>query len=316
MFEFAWPLALALLVLPWLLRGRPPWLETPPALLMPCRPDLGGSARPFLLGDGRVPKAMAWVLWLCLVVALARPVWLEVVPVQGKPASGSLLIILDISASMDAEDLLLNGKPASRLTVAKTVAAELIQNLNTYRAGMIVFGSEAHVHTPITRDKAALLDGLPAVQSGVAGRGSSLDGAIALATSRLSPGDEPSLIVVLSDDASKPDKPDGNKDASPEPASRRPIHALLMAGTPRGTHATSSAESRLQGIAESTGGTFAQVVNGEALRTSLEIISRAGGRELGQTTVTRWREIYPWPLSIALLISIALALHAHRRVGA
>ncbi|WP_265946412.1 VWA domain-containing protein [Dechloromonas sp. A34] len=308
----AWPLALLLLPLPWLAARWLPLAEAGPALRLPGRPFLQGSR--YFAATGRRPGGVAVLVWLCLVVALARPLWPEVVPTEAGPAPSDLLLVLDVSASMDAEDLLLHGRPASRLTVAKAIAAELVHSLGPGRAGLVVFGSAAHVHTPLTRDKAALLDGLAALQSGLAGRGSALDDAIVLAAERLagtSAGRQ--SMLVLSDGAARP----GGKAVAGNVGGVAPgdlkIHALLVAGRRPASGSGEADSASLQALAERSAGSFARVADGDGLRAFLQGIRQAAGP--GRPPATRWRELYPWPLALALVLSVGLGLDRIRRRG-
>ena len=61
-----------------------------------------------------------------------------------------LMICLDISNSMLAEDI----KP-NRLERAKQAISKLIDNLRNDRIGLIVFGGEAYIQLPITTDYSA-----------------------------------------------------------------------------------------------------------------------------------------------------------------
>lgn len=304
----AWPLVLLLLPLPWLAARWRPRAEVGPALRLP--------GQPFLLDSGGVAAAgprlagMTVLIWLCLVVALARPLWPEAVPAQ--PAPPDLLLVLDISASMDAEDLLLHGRPASRLTVAKAIAAELVHSQGAGRVGLVVFGSAAHVLTPLTRDKAALLDGLAALESGLAGRGSALDDAVVLAAGRLAGTSEGRrAMLVLSDGAARSAGKAAN--ASGVPAGDLEIHALLVAGRRPTDAAGEEGAEGLQALAERSAGTFARVADGEGLRDLLQGIRQAAGS--GHPPATRWRELYPWPLALALVLSAGLGLYRVRRRG-
>lgn len=313
--SLAWPLALLLLPLPWLAaRWLPRW-DILPAMRMPGLALPGGRSRLAAFRHSGWPGVLAASIWLCLVVALSRPLWPVEMPAEPDPVPRNLLLVLDISASMDAEDLLLHGKPASRLQVAKTIAAELIGNLSGYQAGLIVFGSDAHIHTPVTRDKTALIDGLLALRTGLAGKGSALDDAVALAASRL-PGDAAprQLMIVLSDGDSQRQR----QSTAAMSSSGGKIHTLLVAGarSPAKSTADQAEVGGLKEIAGQTGGAFARVSEGDALRAFLGSIRQAADEGRQRPTLIEWRELYPWPLALALVLSAALALHLNRRSGA
>ena len=61
---------------------------------------------------------MAALVWLLLVLAASRPQWIgeiESLPVTGR----DLLLAVDISGSMDTQDMILNKTAVNRLKVVK-----------------------------------------------------------------------------------------------------------------------------------------------------------------------------------------------------
>lgn len=85
-----------------------------------------------------------------LIIAAAGPkIGTEVREVKRQGVD--LLIALDLSASMNAEDV----KP-SRLEKAKYEISRLIERLNGDRVGLIVFTGEAYLQSPMTLDYSAL----------------------------------------------------------------------------------------------------------------------------------------------------------------
>lgn len=91
-------------------------------------------------------------LWLwtgvvaCLVIALARPVWgIDAELIQARGAA--VVFVLDISASMDAEDVL-----PSRLERAKLTALDVLESMDGALVGLVVFAGDAVVQLPLTDD--------------------------------------------------------------------------------------------------------------------------------------------------------------------
>jgi len=86
----------------------------------------------------------------CFIVALAGPkVGTEVREIKRQGVD--MLIALDLSASMNAEDI----KP-SRLDKAKYEINRLIDRLKGDRVGLIIFTGEAYLQSPLTLDYSAL----------------------------------------------------------------------------------------------------------------------------------------------------------------
>ena len=152
--EFALPLAFAALPLPLfvaLLFPRAP-LANSCALRLPFYQALHTS-----IGEGAGRRSRARILlaslaWLLLVLAAARPQFIGE-PVQLPVSGRDLLLAVDISGSMDEQDMLLVDKVATRLTAVKIVAGNFIERREGDRLGLILFGDQAYLQTPLTFDR-------------------------------------------------------------------------------------------------------------------------------------------------------------------
>ncbi|WP_285009086.1 vWA domain-containing protein [Pedobacter faecalis] len=89
------------------------------------------------------------VAFTALVVALANP-QMGTKMEEGKRNGADVMILLDVSNSMLAGDL-----SPSRLESAKRAIAQMIDNLQNDRVGIIVFAGQAYVQLPITTDHSA-----------------------------------------------------------------------------------------------------------------------------------------------------------------
>lgn len=136
-----------------------------------------------------------------LVVALARPQtqnsW------KNKSIEGiDIMLAIDVSTSMLAEDL----KP-NRLEAAKQVAAEFISGRPDDNIGLTIFAGEAFTQCPMTTDHSSLLNLLQNVRTDIAARGLIQDGTaigmgLANAVSRLKDSKAKSKVVILLTDGS------------------------------------------------------------------------------------------------------------------
>ncbi|MCP5022571.1 MAG: VWA domain-containing protein, partial [bacterium] len=90
--------------------------------------------------------------WLLAVLALAGPSWEKVPPVKFQPDVPPLVVVLDLSRSMQARDL-----HPSRLAVAKSRLHTLLQQLPPRPVGLVVYASQAHTAMPLTRDKRLII---------------------------------------------------------------------------------------------------------------------------------------------------------------
>ena len=136
-----------------------------------------------------------------LVLALARPQthnsW------KNETVEGiDIMLAMDVSTSMLAEDLVPN-----RIEAAKKVAAEFIADRPDDNIGLTIFAGEAFTQCPMTIDHASLLSLLQNVRTDIAARGLIEDGTaigmgLASAVSRLKDSQAKSRVIILLTDGS------------------------------------------------------------------------------------------------------------------
>ena len=126
-----------------------------------------------------------------LVVALARP--------QSSQSDSSrttegidIVLSLDISGSMLARDF-----QPDRISAAKEVAASFIADRPNDRIGLVVFAGESFTQSPLTTDKASLLNILGTVRSGMIDDGTAIGNGLATAVNRLRESQAKSKVVIL-----------------------------------------------------------------------------------------------------------------------
>jgi len=189
----------------WLLALLPavalPWLGGGLRLAWPSVSTLqGGRSLRLLLAPA--PRVLGSLGLCLLVLAMARPQLVDrerVVESQGI----DIMLVLDTSGSMEAEDYTLNGRGVSRLRIAKEVIADFIDGRPDDRVGLVVFGEEAFTQVPLTLDHASLDGILAQVQLGVAGRRATAIGdAMAVAGKRLKDLEVPTKVMILLTDGS------------------------------------------------------------------------------------------------------------------
>lgn len=165
-------------------------------------PHLTGS-RALHAGE-RWGRFLRWsLLWGLLLTAMAGPRW-DYKDVRLFHPGDSLLILLDISRSMEASDV-----APTRLARARQEIQDLIEQNRRLRLGLIAFSSVPHVISPITEDTQTLRNGLPALASDLSRlQGSRLHGALDRAELLLKglPADSARSLLLISDgDFDEPD---------------------------------------------------------------------------------------------------------------
>ncbi|MDF1756145.1 MAG: VWA domain-containing protein [Verrucomicrobiales bacterium] len=135
---------------------------------------------------------------ICAIFALTRPQIVnreEVVTDSGI----ELIIAIDVSRSMQAEDFRINNNRANRLQAAKKVTREFIRGRQTDRIGIIAFAGRPYLASPLTLSKSWLEGpyGLGRVDIGLVEDGTAIGSAIAAASKRLDKRDSKSKVIVL-----------------------------------------------------------------------------------------------------------------------
>jgi Ca-activated chloride channel family protein len=118
--------------------------------------------RLWLEPPGRLSRLPLWLLglgWLLAVLALAGPAW-ERQPEPVWQTQTSRVLILDLSPSMNVADL-----APSRLERARFKILDVLAKSREGRAGLVVFGGEAHTVTPLTDDGETIANLLSALST-------------------------------------------------------------------------------------------------------------------------------------------------------
>jgi Ca-activated chloride channel family protein len=266
-----------------------------------------------------------------LIVALARP---EVTHSKNKiEASGvDMMLALDVSGSMQALDLRLDGQRADRLTVVRSVVSKFIAARPNDRIGIVAFAGQPFLVSPLTLDHDWLEKSLSRVTVGTGEDGTAIGSALAASVNRLRQSDAKSKIVVLLTDGM-------NNAGSVQPAlaakaaaalgikvytiavgaeGRAPIPVVDDAGHKRIVMGEVEVdEQTLRGIADATGGAFFRATDTESLAA---IYARIDSLEKTVRTMNRFErheERFAWaalPAVALLLAEVGLGATALRRV--
>ena len=128
-----------------------------------------------------------------IVLAIARPQTVDV-STRTKTNKGiDIVMAIDVSSSMLAQDL----KP-NRLTALKNVAADFIQQRRTDRIGLVVYAGESYTKTPITSDKSIVQNALNEIRfDGIINDGTAIGMGLATAVNRLKDSRAKSKVIIL-----------------------------------------------------------------------------------------------------------------------
>jgi len=260
---------------------------------------------------------LAACMWCLLVLACMRPQWLgETVDL---PLSGrDLMLGLDISRSMQERDFEVRGRTVERLQVAKVVASEFVAQRQGDRVGLILFGDNAQVQTPLTYDLETIQHFLSESVVGLIGSKTAIGDAIGLAVKRLKerPADA-RVFILLTDgentagnvtplDAANVAKQYGVRvhtiGVGAEQVVVRDLFGSRVVNPSKGLD-----EKTLQEIADVTGGKYFRARNTQEMVSIYDEINKLEPSELDSLTQRPLDELYFWPLAMAFLLSVYLA---------
>jgi len=254
------------------------------------------------------------LIWSLLVVALAGPRWVgEPRPVVRE--GYNLMMVLDLSGSMAVSDMLLHGRPASRLTVVKRAASQFVEDRIGDRIGLILFGTRAYLQTPLTYDRHSVLMRIKDATAGLAGKTTSIGDAVGLAVKRLQEIPKEGRVIILLTDgantsgvlaplkAAELAKEDGIKiytiGLGSEADPRAMTNDFLMANV-----SADLDEETLQKMAQMTGGRYFRATDTESLQSIYKTINQLETVSQEQATIRPQKDYYPWFVGLALILGL------------
>lgn len=320
MIDFVWPWAFVLLLLPWLIyKFCPPALAAEEAALwVPSLSPFGGTEYQQGRGKSRWQLPLALFCWLLLVGATARPQWMGE-PIELPVSGRDLMLAVDLSGSMQTKDFKLEGEMVDRLTALKAVATDFIQRRVGDRLGLILFGEQPYVQTPLTFDRQTLQQLLNESALGLAGEKTSIGDAIGLAVKRLKEGEgEQQILILLTDGANTAGQLAPLKAADLAAREKLKIYTIGIGADEmevrsffyRQTINPSADldEKTLTMIAEKTGGRYFRAHDTEQLAEIYAELDRLEPVEHDHDVYRPISELYFWPLGAALVGSLMLVL--------
>lgn len=324
MFEFSYPWIFTLLVLPLVVKYFVPvHRETRSAVRVPFLDRLAKitgqnpASGATVTQRSKAQTILAWLCWIGVVTALARPLYFEP-PVSRVVPTRDLLLAIDLSGSMQTEDFKNpEGKTLDRLTAVKGVVDEFLENRKNDRVGLILFGSAAFVQAPFTDDLDVCRELLDEAQVGMAGAKTAIGDAIGLSINVFERSDQKDKVMILLTDGN-----DTSSKVPPADASRIAkdkgilIHTIAV-GDPEAAGEEKLDEESLKEISKTTGGSFFRALDRDQLAKIYDEIDALDTREVESVSYRPRRELYIWPLAVfiglILIFQSCMALLDFRR---
>lgn len=287
-------------------------------------PYAEASLLPWVLAGSRQKQQqrlrhLSFILaWLCFAIAIAGPRLAEKIYHSAQDQYSELMIVLDLSQSMAAKDIL-----PSRLQRARLELLDFLQGADQLRVGLTVFAARPHLLSPMTYDKAVIRHYLAALKpSLLPTAGSDIKAALLFASQQFHKSlASPRAILLLSDgnSAVPADLQALQSTAQQLKQQRIQVYSLGL-GTPAGqaviatldprfgqmqTAITSLQRDSLQSISRLTNGLYTDVSDTDSDWQQLydQGIGKLASSVATQKTSTDkilWHELYHWPLLCAL----------------
>lgn len=323
MIHFEWPWLLAALPLPLLIYFLPAKnRQASAALHMPQLIQGSKSTQVINQNTNKAPRYILSIIWILLIVSATRPQWLGEaidIPTQGR----EMMIAVDLSGSMQVEDMALNGDTVNRLDMLKVLLGDFIERRTGDRLGLILFGDDAYMQTPMTFDRKTVQQMLDETVLGLVGKKTAIGDAIALAVKRFDAKKESNRVLLL--------LTDGQNTAgkiSPEQALELAVAKNItiytigigadvmlqrsLFGTRKVNPSSELDEKSLQNIATKTGGKYFRARNSEGMAEIYQLLDQLEPVEQEQQQMRPLSALFYWPLSVALFVAFAYLLWLNR----
>jgi len=330
---FAHPyLLLLLLLLPlaaWLKgrRGKPPAFVYSSVQLLRGVQDITKSQAGHLLASLR------WLALALFIIALAQPRLTRFDTTKATASGVDIVVAFDLSGSMAAEDFELKGQRVNRVAMAKDVLQKFIAKRPSDRIGLVAFGTQAYIASPITLDHDFLLKNLERMDlNTINGNQTAIGSALSTAVNRLRELKSKSKIVILMTDGQN----NAGKIAPLTAAEaaqaldvkvytigvgtqgQAPMPATDMFGR-RGYQMVpvDIDEDTLTKISDMTGGKYYRADNADKFQAIYAEIDKLEKTEADVKKLTHHTELFAWLISIGIVLltaEIALGQTVLRRL--
>lgn len=317
-FEFLW--ALAALPLPLIVYFLPSKKQVQAAPLNMPTLMKGVSSAAFAPKKNNTSLAILTLIWFLLVFACTQPQWLGEavnVPTQGR----EMMVAVDLSGSMQVEDMSLNGNTINRLDMLKVLLGEFIERRTGDRLGLILFGDDAYMQTPMTFDRKTVQQMLDETVLGLVGKQTAIGDAIALAAKRFDEKKNSNrVLLLLTDGQNTAGKITPEQALELAVAKNITIYSVgigadvmiqnSLFGSRRVNPSSELDEESLKNLADKTGGLYFRARASEDMSQIYQTLDQLEPVEQEQQQMRPLTALFYWPLGLALLISfIALLIN-------
>lgn len=260
--------------------------------------------------------------WLFFILSLAKPIWrgdLLSLPISGR----DIMLAVDLSGSMNIADFEYKGQMLNRLQAIKVVASEFIERRTNDKIGLILFGDQAYLQTPLTFDKKTVTRLLLESEVGLAGQRTAIGDAIGLAIKKLAQQSQDKVLILLTDGANTAGELSPLKAAQIAQNYHLKIYTIgigakdIVVRGPFGTTKVNSEaeldEKTLTQIANITGGQYFRATDLKSLESIYHQIDQFEPTASVAKHYRPQKSLFYYPLLIALLLILLCYVPQIRR---
>jgi len=280
---------------------------------------------------GAFLAALTYLALALFIVALARP-QLGRVTTRVQATGVDIMLAIDVSRSMLAEDFTIGNRRANRIDAVKLVTEQFIRERPNDRIGLVAFAGRPYLVSPLTLDHDWLIRNLERLRIGLVEDGTAIGSAIASAANRLKDKEaKTKLIVLLTDGDNNAGKVQpltaaeaakalgiriytigaGTEGEAPFPLTNqfgRTVYRNVL---------VKFDEKTLQEIAAMTSGQYFRATDTNSLRTIFGEIDKLEKSKVEVEKTAQYRDLFMWfliPGLACLVLEIVLSQTIWRRL--
>ncbi|XPF95880.1 vWA domain-containing protein [Colwellia sp. RE-S-Sl-9] len=312
MIHFEWPYLFFALPLPLLIYWLPSKNKSE---VVPLKVPVlleGMNSATATTSNKKASLILLSIIWILLVLASTRPQWLGEavnIPSEGR----EMMIAVDLSGSMQVEDMSLNGRAVNRLDMLKVLLGDFIERRTGDRLGLILFGDDAYMQTPMTFDRKTVQQMLDETVLGLVGQQTAIGDAIALAVKRFNEAEESNrVLLLLTDGQNTAGKITPEEALEIAIAKDVTIYSIGIGadvmlqqsifGTRQVNPSSDLDEKSLKNMAEKTNGHYFRARSSADLAQIYQLLDTLEPVEQDQKQMRPLSALYYWPLGIALAL--------------
>ena len=311
MFILSHPWILLLLPLPVVLRFIiPPHHESRKAIQIPwftrivTMYNLTPAKGAVVVQNSKLQTVCIWLAWFLIVLALARPQYLDP-PVEQVIPTRDILLLVDLSGSMETRDFSnADGEKVDRLTTVKEVLDDFLTKRKGDRVGLVVFGNAAFVQVPFTQDLEACRLLLSEMAVRMAGPRTAFGDSIGLGITLFQRSKVKDRVMIALTDGN-----DTGSKVEPVEAARIAkdngvIVHVIGVGNPESVGEEKFDEQQLQAVADASNGRYFYAADRKQLAEVYTELDTINSHKVETRSYRPRLDLFHWPLALFILICL------------